>query len=218
MDAFINKIACYWRNYSPYLPYAITYLLGICSPWLTRYFRMPKLQIVDIRQTARQSELRWLHLVIKMRKPWIFQLAEIKGCRASVTITSGTGFSQKRQLAWQTERGPSPRSGRIEPDDECLIPMFAKSSAAQFSLSALNGQYILSNRLTYITDSDGLINGNEVNPGASIQNDSLPAGLYKLRFEITKGRKRVNKGRDIFYLVVPHLSEDLDGLAIYPSW
>ena len=96
--------------------------------------------------------------------------------------------------------------------------MFAKSSAVRFSLPALNGEYVLSNRLTYITDSDGLINGNEVNPNASIQNDSLPPGLYKLKFEITKGRKRINKGQDTFYLVIPQLPEDLESLRIYPAW
>lgn len=179
---------------------------------------MPKLEIVGIRQTARQPELRWLHLIVKLKKPWVFQLAEIERCRVSVTITNGNGFSQNRQFAWQTEHGPSPRSGTIEPDDECLIPMFAKSSAEHFSLPGLNGQYILSGRLTHITDSDGLINGNEINPDASTQNDSIPPGLYKLKIEIRKGRKRINKGQDTFYLVVPQLLEDLESLRVYPAW
>lgn len=219
LGSLLNRISVYWEYLSPYFRFVAPYIAGVCTPWLTRRFRMPKLEVIGARETARPEEnLRWWHIVVKMSSPWFFETAEVDGCRAFVRITNGNGYDQNRRFAWRTERGPSASSGKIEPGDEYFIPVTAKSGEETFPLRGLNGRYILSNRLVHITDSDGLVNGNEVDVSGSTERDSLSPGLYRLQVRLLKGRKRLDKGKATFYLVVPQSPEDMDGLRIYPSW
>jgi hypothetical protein len=62
----------YWSQGSPYPKVLVPYVLGICTPWLTRHFRMPKLEIVRCEQAAREADFRFWHIVIKMKRPLFF--------------------------------------------------------------------------------------------------------------------------------------------------
>jgi hypothetical protein len=134
-----------------------------------------------------------------------------------VKVIAGDGEFKARRLAWRSDRGPFSSSGKVEADEEYYIPVAAKGRIDTVSLRAANGEYVMRWKAVYVTDSAGLINGNDSDGGsvqASYQRDSLPPGVYRLEFEIRKGLKRLDRGKNTFSLIVPQDSMDLDGFRI----